>query len=452
MQSAFNYVGKILKFFSFILILPFTEAILLADTRVIVAIGVAIEVSFISGFLLDRIFKKEELSIKNAFIIASLSWILISIIGSIPYIMVLKLPIIDALFESVSGYTTTGLTVVTPHELPASLLFYRSYTQWIGGTGVVLLFIVVAGPLSVASKLYIAEGRTERIEPSIVNTASRIFYLYSLLTLSGALAFYLSGLNVFDSANYVLTAIATGGFSTRDTSFSDFNLYERLVAIVIMFIGAVSFAVHQKLFSLDFKAFIRNVEIKTMVVLILIFTFILQSEIGLINALFQVTSSITCTGLSTINIQELSEFGRLCLIFLMFTGGSYGSTAGALKIIRFIVVLKSIEWYIKKLISPRGTIIPFKIGGKVFKEEEIFFTLSYVLLYFCFIFSGTLLFVKMGHPLIDSLFEIASAQGNVGLNSISSYTSLEKSILIFFMIIGRLEIIPVLVLFTLMKK
>ncbi len=452
MESALSYVGKILKFFAFILFVPLTAALLFRDTGVIIALGTAIEVSFISGFILDKMFKKTELSIKSAFIIASISWMLISAIGAIPYIMVAKLSFINALFESVSGYTTTGLTVVIPEELSKALLFYRSYTEWVGGTGVVLLFIVVASPLNVASKLYMAEGRSDRLEPSIVNTASRIFYLYSLLTLFGALALYISGLSVFDSANYVFTAISTGGFATRSSSFVDYTIAEKLVVITIMILGAMSFAVHQKLFSFDIKGVFRNIEVKTMLILILIGAFFLYSETGLINALFQAASSITCTGLSTINIQHLSVFGMLIMILLMVIGGSSGSTAGGIKIVRFVVVLKSMKWYIKKLISPRGTIIPFKIGGKVLKDEEIFFTLSYVFLYFSLIIAGTLIFVKLGHPLVNSLFEIASAQGNVGLNSITGYTYIEKIVLMFHMIVGRLEIIPILVLLTSFKK
>ncbi len=448
MESLLNYLGKLLKTFAFILLLPFAASLVLFNPDVVIAIGITLLLSLVLGFFLDWKFEKTELSVKDAFVMATIAWLVISLLGAIPYVMVLHLSVVDALFESISGYTTTGMSVLTPEEVPRALLFYRSYTQWIGGVGVVLLFITVASPLGVASRLYMAEGRTERLEPSIVNTSQRIFYIYALLTLFGALALYLAGLSVFEASNYVLTAIATGGFSTRSTSFADFGTVERAVAIVIMILGATSFAVHQRIFQREFSYIKKNIEVKVMLLLIILGTILLLRELNPVDAIFQATTSLSCTGLATVKISELSQFSKIVLIALMFTGGSYGSTAGAIKIIRLIVVLKSIQWYVSRVTSPRGAIIPFKIGNRVFKEEEVFYTLTYVLLYFLFISIGTGIFVYFGHPLVDALFDVTSAQGNVGLNAISGYTTPEKVLLMFHMIVGRLEIVPVLVLLS----
>lgn len=452
MESLLNYLGKLLKTFGFILFVPFAASLVMFDAEVVLAIGATLLLSLLLGFFLDWRFEKSELSVRDAFVMATVAWVVISLLGSLPYIMVLHLSPLDAIFESVSGYTTTGMSVLTPEKVPGALLFYRSYTQWIGGVGVVLLFITVASPLGVASRLYMAEGRTERLEPSIVNTSHRIFYIYALLTLFGALALYLAGLSVFEASNYVLTAIATGGFSTRSNSFADFGFAERAVVIVIMIMGATSFAVHQRVFQREFSYLKKNVEVKFMLALIALGTILLYRELGAVNALFQATTSLSCTGLSTVKISELSQFSKIILIALMFTGGSYGSTAGAIKIIRLIVVLKSINWYINKITSPKGAIIPLKIGGRVFKEEEVLYTLTYVLLYFLFISIGTGIFVYLGHPLVDALFDVTSAQGNVGLNAIANYSPVEKVVLMFHMIVGRLEIVPVLVLLSSLKR
>lgn len=452
MESVLSYLGKVLKSFSLLLFPPFLASVIFWDFDVIIALGITIESSLIAGFLMERKLEKGKLTAKYSLILAFISWTLISVVGSLPYIMVLDLPLIDALFESFAGYTTTGITMVTPEEVPRALLFYRSYTEWIGGLGVVLLFIVIASPVGLASKLYLAEGRTERLEPSIANTATRIFYLYSLLTLFGALALYLAGMSVFDSANFVLTAISTGGFATKSSSIAEFGMPERIVIMGIIFIGAIGFAVHQRLFSFEFRALMRNVEVRAMLVLIALATLLLSTEVALGDALFQAVSGATTAGYSTINISELSEFGKLTLIPLLLAGGGYGSTAGALKLIRFIVVLKSIEWFVRRYTSPRGTIIPFKIGGRVFSDREIFTALSFVPLYLLFIALGTMLFVKLGHSMTDSMFDISTALGNGGLHTIESYTSVEKVVLMVYMIVGRLEIVPFVILLTSLRR
>jgi trk system potassium uptake protein TrkH len=448
MKALYKYLARLLILTGFFLMVPVLVALYYREEWLIKYFLVPGILTMGAGYLLDKIYPEEDLNLTRAFMISAIAWLLIPLIGAVPFYLSLKISLLDAFFESTSGFTTTGLTVLTPSQLPKTVLFWRSFTQWIGGIGVILLFLAVGAPTGIARKLYVAEGRTERLEPSILRTADHIIFIYVLLTLLGVLALYLTGSSIFDSVNHVFTAIATGGFSTRDDSFATASLLERITAMAIMILGATSFALHQKWMSKDFRAVYADSQFRIMFLLIgLGAVFLLADGNALVDALFQSVSALTCTGLSTIDISSLGDFSKYSLLVLMTIGGGYGSTAGAIKLIRFIVIVKSVGWMVRKIVLPSKAIVPFKVAGKPMSEEDINTIFVFVFLYFVFILVGSMMLVKLGHPLIESFFQVASAQGNVGLSVLSHLSSIEKSLLIFHMWVGRIEIFPMLILF-----
>lgn len=433
--------------------LPVLASIVLDETWLIkYFMGVGIS-SMIIGLLMVKKFKKKALDLRLAFMIASLAWLLIPLISSIPVYYGTGASPLGAFFECMAGYTTTGITVLTPSEIPRTILFWRSLMEWIGAVGVVLVFLAILAPTNVASKLYAAEGHSERLEPSISRTINTIFYIYVYMTLIGILALYLAGFSVFEAINHGMTAIATAGFSTNDDSYASVSPLLKIITMVLMIAGAVSFAVHQRLISKDFKAFYMNLEVRALLALIVIFSFLLYLDgVPLVDSFFNVISGVTTTGFSSMDLSQLSELSKYYLVALMNIGGGFGSTAGGLKIIRFLIIIKAVEWYIRKITAPPRSIIPFKIQNKVFSENEVFTTLLFVVLYFFFLIAGSFLMVFIGHSLIDSLFMVSTAQGNNGLVVLIPQSPMEQIILAFHMWIGRLEIIPVLVLLKSFKK
>ncbi|NOZ77105.1 MAG: TrkH family potassium uptake protein, partial [Euryarchaeota archaeon] len=427
MGALLRYLGKMVLLAGLLELVPAAVAVLLGEPGIAPAFLAPALPAVVAGYLLGRYSPGEDLRHREAFTVAALSWLIFPLLGAVPFILALGASPLDACFEAMSGFTTTGLSVFSTAMLPGTFIFWRSFSQWVGGIGVILMFLAVVGPTTVASKFYLAEGRTERLEPSIVRTANAIIYIYVYLTLAGILFLYLAGSGLFNSINITFTAIATGGFSPMEDSYASTTVLERIVVMVLMLAGATSFALHRKWMSRDIAAIYRNPEVRLLLAILFVFSFLLYEDgNSLIDSMFQTTSAITCTGLSTVTVSGLNEHSIFFLILLMITGGGYGSTSGAIKLIRVLVVIKAVKWYVRKISMPARTVLPFKIGGKTLEEGEVLVTILYVVLYMAFLLFGVFVFVLLDHPLIDSVFEVASAQGNVGLSVIASYTALEK--------------------------
>ncbi len=424
--------------------------------------------SLIFGFGFTRIFKKVDLDLSTAILLSALVWLILTAIGSVPYFLAYELvdksiglTPINGFFESMSGYTATGLTMYVHVEgLPMSILFWRSLTEWIGGVGVIVLFLTVLIRRSgtVAHKLYAAEGRSDRIVPSVIKTARQIWLIYLGYTLAGALALYALGMPFFDSLNHSMTALATGGFSVRDASIGAYNNFAYMDVInVLMLLGGISFVLHSKILRFKIKEFLSNIEIATMFFIILFFSFAISlsqygfyfSPQGIQHSTFQSISALTGTGFATQDLSRWNDFSKFSLTILMIFGGGYGSTASALKLIRVAVLLYAVWWTAKKVLLPEHAVMRFKLGGKFYSWDELSSVALYAWLYLVVLVLGALVFMFSGHSAVDSLFEVASAEGNVGLSvGITSPTmpDYQKIVLIIEMWAGRLEIFPVLVL------
>ncbi len=425
--------------------------------------------SLIFGIGFTKVFEKRDLELGTATVLSALVWFILPLIGSIPFFLArdlvspsIGLSPVDGFFESMSGYTATGLTMY-PHveHLPRSILFWRSLTEWIGGVGVIVLFLTVFIRRSgtVAHKLYSAEGRSDRIVPSVIKTARRIWLIYLGYTLAGALALYALGMPFFDSLNQSMTALATGGFSVKNASIGAYNNFAYMDVInILMLLGGISFVLHSKLLRFRIKEFLSNIEIATMFFIILFFSLAISfsqygfqfSPQGIQHSTFQSISALTGTGFATQNLSQWNGFSKFSLTILMIFGGGYGSTASALKLIRVAVLLYAVWWTAKKALLPEHAVVKFKLGGKLYSWNELSSVALYAWLYLVVLVLGAIVFMFDGFSPVDSLFEVASAEGNVGLSvGITGPAMLlhEKIILIIEMWSGRLEIFPVLILF-----
>ncbi|MFO8109687.1 MAG: TrkH family potassium uptake protein [Thermoplasmata archaeon] len=413
-------------------------------------------------------FEKTELDLTSAITLAALVWLVISVIGALPFWIARGffgtewgLNFLSAIFESMSGFTATGLTMygMRVEGLPWSILFWRSLTQWVGGVGVIVLFlsVLVTRTGTVAHRLYTAEGRDHRLVPSVVRTTRRIWLIYFGYTMLCILVLFLVGMPLFDSVNHSMTGLATGGFSVRNESimYYDSTIIEMAI-IPFMILGGISFAMHHELILGRIKVFFKNIEVKAMLTILFVsaLLLVLNQGIGWENvrySSFQVTTALTGTGFNTAVVGQWNDFSKFILTILMVFGGGFGSTASALKLFRVVVIFWSLGWLVKRMLLPESARFQLKIGDKYYHQEDIMKVAIYAVLYILVLVAGALVFMAGGATTIDSMFEVSSALGNVGLSVGTTSSSMpwwEKIVLIVEMWAGRLEIFPVLVLLT----
>lgn len=402
--------------------------------------------SFAIGTILDRKFPRGELDFSSAMLLASISFILVSLVGAVPYLPLLT-PV-DAVFESVSGFTTTGMTTVLPEQLPKSLIFWRSLTQWLGGIGILLIFMMMLPSLGMSSYfLYIVEGK-ERIKAGVYHSMRRISIIYASYTVIGVLLFALAGMSLFDAFSHSLTSVSTGGFSTMNGSLASFNNpFINTVACLLMILGATSFLVHDKLWNFRFMSYIKNPETRLFWAAILIFSVLLIiSGLGIFPSMFHVISAVTTTGFTVSEIETATPSFIISLIMLI--GGFAGSTAGGLKLIRVFSIGKGLYWLGKKMLLPREAVVPFRLGGSFLRAPELLKIFLFVIAYMLLISITTIALSVMGYNPVDAFFQASSAQGTVGLSVIPVSTMPEagKVLLMINMLLGRLEIFPFLAL------
>ncbi|UCF10100.1 MAG: TrkH family potassium uptake protein [Candidatus Bipolaricaulota bacterium] len=443
--------------------------------------------SFVLGAVLYFPFRHAgEARLKHGMIIAGLGWLLVATLGMLPLLLTARFAAsgvlaqfstlrhfaspVNAFFESVSGYTGTGLTMAARADLlPHTLQWWRSFTEWIGGMGVIVLMLaILAGPRPGAAthSLYYAEARGEKIHPSINSTLRTMWWIFLLYTFVSVVALWGAGMPMWEAINHAMTGISTGGFSVTANSISSYgSVAIELVLLPIMLLGAISFAVHYELMQGRGQVLWRDVQTRWLLTLgaIGIAFLALESAAGLgwipsiRQSAFQFVSALTCTGFQTADLHAWTPTAKLLLAAAMVVGGAAGSTAGGIKIMRMIVLMKGVQWRFRRIVSPRGAIVPFRIGPTAIDESEVGPRLedAALITFLWLVFLGLGIIVLLHttpsstYSLSDVVFEVASAQGNVGLSvgiTSPAMSSLSKLVLCFNMWIGRLEIIPVLML------
>jgi len=437
------------------------------------------------GIILYFKFRRSEpANFKSAMVTAALCWFFIPLISIIPFVMIpyqihttVHMDLLSAFFESMSGWTSTGLTMVDKVSyLPYTLQFWRTWIQWIGAVGVIILTLSILAQPGVGSYvLYRGEARERRTHPSIVASVRTIWWIFLLYTIIGFIVVFLiswlfpNGMNLWQTINHTMTGLATGGFSVTDDSIAGFGTYAQLAMVVFMCIGAIAFVAHYDLFKKRFRRFFADAQLKAMCVLIAIGVIILilinindpnlAYNKNLFYAIrdsgFQFVSALTCTGFQTVDIRTWTESAKLLLSIAMIVGGAAGSTAGGIKLFRAILLVKGTSWRIKRTISTPRRIFIKKFGNRSLSNEEASDLVNEAaIVSFMWILILTINFFVMGfiyqsETIGNIFFEVCSAQGNVGLSVGLTSISMEplaKIMLIFSMWIGRLEIIPIIVM------
>lgn len=459
LKVVLHYIGYIMQGLGVVLLTPILVALIFGEYIRVSAFLIPCFISFALGTFLSKRFNNyDNLRLKHGMLISSFAWLWASIIGASIMCLALNLQFIDALFENMSAWTGSGMTFFINVEiLPKSILFLRSLEQWIGGLGIVIIFIgILIRSGTAASRLYKSEAREEKIKPNIANTLRKALEIYLVYTAIGILLFILVGLPIFDSVNLTFTSISTGGMSIKNANVGFYqNSLVYIISMVLMILGATSFSIHYKLVKTKGKSVLKDVQFQLMIGLIFIASaFILvTNKMVPIEELFTIVSAITTTGANVVPPYELATWkgsSLIVLMVLMLIGGSSGSTSGGLKLIRTITVLKGTNLTVTNLVSPEGRVVNTKIGGKRINEREIKESSAYIVMFFLFLVFGWAMMTLYGYDPFTALFDIVSIQSNNGLSTGIVFGGLPtplKLTLIFLMWIGRLEIIPILVVF-----
>jgi trk system potassium uptake protein TrkH len=446
-------------------------------------------ISFAFGQILYRKFKNgQRAHIWDAMIIASIGWLLCSVAGSIVYFWIAKenpnihssslifKDFSSSLFESFSGFTSTGLTMIKDVEsLPHILQWWRSFQEWIGGMGLIVFIISIIEPKKEEYRLYYAEGKSEQLGKNITQTTRKGWLIYFIYTVLIFILFMFSKMPLWDSVNHAMTSISTGGFSVSNDNFFAYSPSSQLIAIFAMILGCMSFCFHYHIvIERKFSQFLKSKQHITLFsfiifgsLFVILFDRVFKMDLGYISSAFQWISSLATCGFSTIKIKTLFPFMKLFFIFAMIIGGSTGSTAGGIKIRRFLNLLSSIFLRIKRIYSKESEkSITEEIEKSVKEETQIIDVklpqsekasrlysatiLFSIWLISLFVFWFLIMLTINGQPL-DILFDISSAISNVGLSTgIVSHAMpvFTKILFMILMWIGRLEIIPVIMLFS----
>lgn len=417
--------------------------------------------------------KNKDMGKREAIILTGLTWVVLSLFGMLPFLFCgTHLSITDAFFETMSGFTTTGASVLdTLTNVPHSILLWRCVLQWIGGLGIILFTLAVLPMLNYQGgmQLFNAEitGIThDKLRPRVSFTAQSLWGVYLILTLICIGLLCLSELSVFDAVCYGLSTMSTGGFATQDTSTSELGtLYIKIVLIIFMFMGGVNFSLLYKLVTGKIKEFFRNEVIRWYIILIIVFAVILALNVlatGLmeniedvtIDPLFQTVSLFTSTGLVEPDFYDWGAIPMVLLVIMMLSGACAGSTSGGAKIDRFVVLVKFIRNEFHKLMHPNA-ITTVTLNGKGTPTPILMKTLAFLCLYIGVIIIGGTVLVLFELPLKDSFFISLSAVSNTGLGTDISgingnfglLPNVAKWFISFLMLVGRLELFTILILF-----
>lgn len=404
------------------------------------------------NFAINILTKRPELSelkFGDILAITSLSWILIPLLTAYPYIAN-GMSIENAIFESMSGWTSTGLSIITSFEnIPNSLILFRSVTQWVGGIGIILLMLSLLKHRQ--AKNLLAFEAKDSMEIGIQKTASKIWKIYIGLTIFTIALLVVSGFDLFNASNLGFAGISNGGFFPFLTY--DLIWIQKLILALTMFLGAVSFVTYNKVLSGKLKALIAQE--------FLLFIALILAGIGLItavghdeiqNTILNTVSAIACGGFAIGDLSVMHEFSIYVLIILMICGGMYGSTTGGIKLWRILVALKIVWERIRSYFLPTGSVQVINVDGNQVSDSALTEVLGFIFMYIVLFLVCAGIFMAWDYGIVDSMFTVASAMGNVGLSTIeiSLLPIYEKVFIITMMYVGRIEIFPVLALFRFM--
>lgn len=470
--TVFHILGKLLLFLSVSFLLPIPFSIFFHDGCVGIFL-LSAAITAIAGGTLSYIFVPHgDLSHRDGFAVVTLGWLTLGLFGVLPYELSHDLTFLDAFFESMSGFTTTGSTIIEQVEdLQPSVLFWRSLTQWMGGMGIIVLSIAILPMLGVGGmQLFKAEapGPTkDRLTPRIANTAKILWGIYVLLTFSEMLLLMLGGMTFFDAICHSLTTMATGGFSTHNASITYFDsAWVDGVITLFMFLAGVNFALHFHGLQGRFKNYIKSEEFRTYLSMIVVVTALIMiiNRFGGIYqgffenfryAIFQVVALQTTTGYCTADFDAWPQVARLMLVIIMFFGGCAGSTGGGMKVARLLLLWKYLKLQMTQLIHPRAVQV-VKLQGKKVPADVLQSILGFFFLYILIFIIASLAVAAQGLDLETATTSVIATLNNIGpglaqVGATCNFAHLpdfSKLVLIFCMLVGRLELYTVVILLT----
>ncbi|KJS13341.1 MAG: potassium transporter [Peptococcaceae bacterium BRH_c8a] len=425
------------------------------------------------GVALIRIkVQSNDVGYREGFVIATAGWLFMALFGTLPFILSGAIPgLVNAFFETMSGFTTTGASVLTNVEiLPQSILFWRSITHWLGGMGVIVLTLALIPSLKIAGmKLFRAEvpGPTKnKVLPRVAQTSRELYKLYIIITVAEIVALKIAGLSWFDSIIQTFGTVATGGFSNYNASVGAFaNPVVHYIIIFFMLICGMNFALHFLALRGDFRSYLKDPETRLymfittgaclLITANLIASLGYNAEEAFRQSAFQTVSILTTTGYATADYIQWPFLSQAVIFLLMFIGGCAGSTSGGMKNVRYLILFKTASRQIARLIHPKA-VIPVRLGRNVIPEELVGSVQTFFFLYFAILLGCTLVIASMGFDLLSALTAVAASLGNIGpgfgavgpMSNFAAIPDLGKILLALCMLVGRLEIYTVLVVLS----
>ncbi|MFR4231063.1 TrkH family potassium uptake protein [Clostridium sp.] len=467
-----NIIGHVMKYEIILLLIPFFVALFYGQGdanaflyTVLLMIPIALILIKIKG-------KKNEIYAKEGFLTVGLAWIVISFFGALPFVFSGAIPsLVDAFFETSSGFTTTGASILTEiQSLPKGILFWRSFTHWVGGMGF-LIFILALMPTFSGNTIHLLKAESPgptpgKIVPKIKQTAKILYAIYFVLTLIETIFLKSAGLSWYDSIIHALGTAGTGGFSNMNASVAAFNnpAVEWIITIFMLLFG-VNFVLYFQLIRGNVKAFFKSEELKWY--LIAVFASIIIIAVNIIpfnhgdvtksirDSAFQVSSIVTTTGYATVNFNLWPTLSKVILIMLMFMGAMAGSTGGGIKTIRIVIIFKAIRREIDKILHPRR-VKSVKIDGNVVEEETISGVFLFIFAYIIISLIAIFIVSFDNFDVTTTVTSVIATLSNIGpgleivgpAGNFSVFSDLSKLVLSFCMLAGRLEIYPMLILFS----
>lgn len=466
-------LGTLLLLLAASQLLPGLVALFYAEGGAALAFLASAGAAALAGLLMRFLGGDGEVYRREGVLIVAGGWMLASIFGALPYLFAgtLSSPV-DALFEAASGFTTTGATILVDIEAAGrGILFWRSFTQWLGGMGIIVLFVALLPELGPGArflyKLEVPGPTAEALHPRIRDTASLLWRIYLGLTAAETIALMLCGMDLYDALTHTFTTLSTGGFSPRAESIAAFPPVVHVVITVFMIIAGGNFSLYYGLLLHKGWGFFRDSEFRLYLLLVALATLAISADLlaaggyddpgpALRDSAFQVASIVTTTGFATADFNLWPDHSRMLLVGLMFIGGCAGSTSGSIKVMRVLIAVKTALREVRLTFSP-STVISILVGGKPVPNPVVTSVMGFFFLFMASWALGTLMLLSTGRGLLTAATASIATLGNVGpgldavgpVENFAFFSSSEKVVMVLLMWLGRLEVYSIAALFTL---
>lgn len=471
-RAVLSILGDVVKYMIALLFVPLLIALYYGEgdaKAFLLAIIIGAPIAYILSSVKAE---KKAIYAKEGFLIVGFAWIIISAIGALPFVLSGAIPnFIDAFFETVSGFTTTGATILTAIEgLPKGILFWRSFTHWIGGMGF-LIFMLALVPSLGSNSIHLLKAESPgpspgKIVPKIKETAKILYLIYFAFTVIEGILLMFAGMNLYDAVIHAMGTAGTGGFSNMNASIAAFNspAIEWIITI-FMFIFGINFALYFQVLKGNIKGFFKNEELRYYLLIILAaFIFITFNILSLNGgdvmlsirqSAFQVSSIVTSTGFATVDFNFWPTLSKLIIVMLMFVGAMAGSTGGGIKTVRIVIMLKAIKREINKIIHPKR-VNSVKIDGKTVDEDIIQGVFLFIGAYIIISLIAIFIISFDNFDVVTTVTSVITTMSNIGpglevvgpAGNFAAFSPLSKIVLSFCMLVGRLEIYPMLIMFS----